>query len=122
MAVDQLLLFSWAQHMVAPNKTGFLLEGEGGEWILGTQRVLWPQEYILQLSVPLVRHTTPADRGHMTTRINLNMLPFCLIHFCSFPALEKAMATHSSALAWRIPGMGEHDGLPSMGLHRVRHD
>ena len=37
-------------------------------------------------------------------------------------ALEKEMATHSSVLAWRIPGMGEPDGLPSMGLHRVRHD
>ena len=32
------------------------------------------------------------------------------------------MATHSSVLAWRIPGMGEPGGLPSMGLHRVRHD
>ena len=32
-----------------------------------------------------------------------------------FPALEKAMATHSSVLAWRIPGMGEPGGLPSMG-------
>ena len=32
------------------------------------------------------------------------------------------MATHSSFLAWRIPGMGEPDGLPSMGSHRVRHD
>ena len=35
IGVDQLPLFSWAQHMVAPNITGFLLEGEGGEWILG---------------------------------------------------------------------------------------
>ena len=32
------------------------------------------------------------------------------------------MATHSSVLVWRIPGMGEPDGLPSMGLHRVGHD
>ena len=32
------------------------------------------------------------------------------------------MATHSSVLAWRIPGTGEPDGLPSLGLHRVRHD
>ena len=39
-----------------------------------------------------------------------------------FHALEKEMATHSSVLAWRIPGMGEPDGLPSMGSHRVRHD
>ena len=39
-----------------------------------------------------------------------------------FHALEKEMATHSSVLAWRIPGMAEPGGLPSMGLHRVRHD
>ena len=36
--------------------------------------------------------------------------------------LEKEMATYSSVLAWRIPGMGEPGGLPSMGSHRVRHD
>ena len=39
-----------------------------------------------------------------------------------FHALEKEMATHSSDLAWRIPGKGEPGGLPSMGLHRVGHD
>ena len=39
-----------------------------------------------------------------------------------FPALEKQIATHSSVLAWRIPGMGEPGGLPSMGSHRVGHD
>ena len=39
-----------------------------------------------------------------------------------FPALEKEMATRSSVLAWRLPGTGEPGGLPSMGLHRVRHD
>ena len=37
-------------------------------------------------------------------------------------ALEKEMATHSSVLAWRIPGTGEPGGLLSMGLHRVGHD
>ena len=36
--------------------------------------------------------------------------------------LEKEMATHSSVLAWRIPGTEEPDGLPSMGSHRVGHD
>ena len=36
-----------------------------------------------------------------------------------FHTLEKEMATHSSVLAWRIPGMGEPGGLPSMGSHRV---
>ena len=39
-----------------------------------------------------------------------------------FHALEKEMATHSSVLAWRIPGMGEPGGLPSLGSRRVGHD
>ena len=39
-----------------------------------------------------------------------------------FHALEEEMATHSSALAWRIPGTAGPGGLPSMGLHRVGHD
>ena len=39
-----------------------------------------------------------------------------------FHALDKEMATHSSVLAWRIPGMGEPGGLLSMGSHRVGHD
>ena len=39
-----------------------------------------------------------------------------------FHELEKEMATHSSVLAWRIPGTGEPGGLQSMGLHRVGHD
>ena len=43
------------------------------------------------------------------------------LHF-HFHALEKEMATHSSVLAWRIPGTAEPGGLPSMGLHRVGHD
>ena len=40
----------------------------------------------------------------------------------NFPALEKEMATHSSVHAWRIPGMEEPGGLPSLGSHRVGHD
>ena len=39
-----------------------------------------------------------------------------------FHALEKEMATHSSVLAWRIPGTGETGGLLSLGSHRVGHD
>ena len=39
-----------------------------------------------------------------------------------FHALEKEMATHTSVLAWRIPGTGEPDGLQSMGSHRIGHD
>ena len=43
------------------------------------------------------------------------------LHF-HFYALEKGMATHSSVLAWRIPGTGESGGLPSIWSHRVGHD
>ena len=43
------------------------------------------------------------------------------LHF-HFHTLEKEMATHSNVLAWRIPGMAEPGGLPSMGSHRVGHD
>ena len=42
-------------------------------------------------------------------------------HF-SLPWIGEGMATHSTVLAWRIPGMGEPGGLPSMGSHRVGHD
>jgi len=42
--------------------------------------------------------------------------------FFHFHALEKEMATRSSVLAWRVPGMVETGGLPSMGSHRVGHD
>ena len=45
------------------------------------------------------------------------------LHFHSlFHVLEKEMATHSSVLAWSIPGMGEPGGLLSLGSHRVGHD
>ena len=50
------------------------------------------------------------------TRLSDFTFPF------NFHALEKEMATHSSVLAWRIPGTGEPGGLPSMGPHRVGHD
>ena len=54
--------------------------------------------------------------GVARSRIRLSDFTF------HFHALEKEMATHSSVLAWRIPGTGESDGLPSMGSHRVGHD
>ena len=52
-------------------------------------------------------------------REELDTTSLSLFHF---HALEKEMATHSSVLAWRIPGMAEPGGLPSMGSHRVGHD
>ena len=68
----------------------------------------------------------PMDRGawwaalHGVAKSRTRLSDFTFtVHF---HALEKEMATHSSVLAWRIPGTGEPGGLPSMGSHRVRHD
>ena len=59
-----------------------------------------------------------AVRGVARSRIRLSNFTL----FFHFHAVEKEMATHSSVLAWRIPGMVEPGGLPSMGSHRVGHD
>ena len=59
-----------------------------------------------------------AVHGVAKSRIRLSDFTFTF----HFHALEKEMATHSSILAWRIPGTGEPGGLPSMGSHRVGHD
>ena len=59
-----------------------------------------------------------AVHGVAKSRTQLSDFTF-IFHF---HALEKETATHSSVLAWRIPGTGEPGGLPSMGSHRVGHD
>ena len=59
-----------------------------------------------------------AGHGATEGRIQLTVFTFTFhLH-----TLEKEMATHSSVLAWRIPGTGEPGGLPSVGSHRVGHD
>ena len=64
--------------------------------------------------------------GQFLKFIGSNNLKICLLSGFTFTfhfhALEKEMATHSSVLAWRIPGVAEPGGLPSMVLHRVGHD
>ena len=59
-----------------------------------------------------------AVHGVATSRTRLSGFTFTF----HFHALEEEMATRSRILAWRIPGMGELGGLPSMGSHRVGHD
>ena len=56
---------------------------------------------------------TPHHTGHFS---------FSLSSTCSVICRGPEMATHSSVLAWRIPGMGEPGGLPSVGSHRAGHD
>jgi len=72
---------------------------------------LWPSWISRYLSLGAVR-------GVAKSRIRLSDFTFTF----HFHALDKEMATHSSFLAWRIPGTGEPSGLPSMGSHRVGHD
>ena len=59
-----------------------------------------------------------AVHGVVEGRTRLSDFPFAF----HFHALEKEMATHSSVLAWRIPGTAEPGELSSMGSHRVGHD
>ena len=69
-------------------------------WILVICKELWPITYQVNFRPALVR-----------------------LHFhLSLSCIGEGMATHSSVLAWRIPGTGEPAGLPSMGLHRVGHN
>ena len=76
----------------------------------------------LQYSCP----ENPMDGGawwaavHGVTKSQTRLSNFTLTFH--FHILEKEMATHSSILAWRIPGMEEPSGLLSVGLHRVRHN
>ena len=69
---------------------------------------------------------TPMDRGawwaavYGIAKSRTGLSDFTLTFH--FHVLEKEVATHSSVLAWRIPGTGEPDGLPSMGSHRVGHN
>ena len=66
----------------------------------------------------ILNHYFSAIHGIATSRTRLSDFTFTF----HFHALEEEMATHSSVLAWRIPGTEETGGLPSIGSHRVGHD
>ena len=84
------------------------------------------KEMATHSSVAIVVQENPMDRGawwatvHGVTKSQTLLSGFTFTFH--FHALEKEMATHSSVLAWRIPGTAEPGALPSMGLRRVRHD
>ena len=59
---------------------------------------------------------------HGVARVGHDWVTSLSLFTFHFHALEKEMATHSSVLAWRIPGTGKPGGLPSLGSHRVGHD
>ena len=73
-------------------------------------------------SVSLLLSRIQGYHYHLS-KFHIYALVYCIGTFTfHFHALEKEMATHSSVLAWRIPGTGEPGGLPSMGSHSVGHD
>ena len=91
---------------------------EGSLWLYNRFSLLSPLQYSCL--------ENPMDRGawwatvHGVTKSRTQLSDFTFTFH--FHALEKDMATHSSVLAWRIPGTGEPGGLPSMGSHRIGHD
>ena len=84
-----------------------------------SQRRQWHPTPVLLLENPMAGGAWWAA-VHGVTRSQTRQSNFTFTFH--FHALEEEMATHSSILDWRIPGMGEPGGLPSKGSHRVRHD
>ena len=81
-----------------------------------------PNKVIAFLPLVLHKYLFPASsNGALLTTYGL-ALPYYKFNMSQFYLTEKAMAPHSSTLAWRIPGTEEPGGLPSMGSHRVGHD
>ena len=123
--LEQVLITLFCERM---NKwTLANIRAEGQVWPLGCSLLIPIWDYPSNGS-PLQYSCleNPMDRGAWWAAVHgVAKSRTRLSHFTftfHFHALEKEMATHSSVLAWRIPGTGEPGGLQSMGSHRVGHD
>ena len=125
-AIRSLMLKEFSLELTGTSVMGALAENGTSETDEGY--LFWRSEDILKLQSFETAEFSCWDEGKgsrwvlMAYKVS-NQPCFKVSSFIfHFHALEKAMATHSSVLAWRIPGMGEPGGLPSMGSHRVGHD
>ena len=106
-----------------PREFGLLIFAYVLPWNIGLYAILWRRQWQpTPVFLPGKSHGRKSLMGcspwgpKSLTRLSDFTFTF------HYHALEKEMATHSSVLAWRIPGTGEPGGLPSMGSNRVRHD
>ena len=88
-------------------------------WEIDGETVETVSDFIFRGSIRGSKITADGDCNHEIKR-SLLLVRKVMTNLDSI--LEKEMATHSSVLAWRIPGMGEAGELLSMGSHRVKHD
>ena len=102
----------------------YIIELRAIEQLVNIERVFWHDKVKAIFKVSCLEN--PMDGGawqavvHGVAKSLTRLSDFAFTFH--FHALEKEMATHSSVLAWRIPGTGEPGGLPSVGSHRVGHD
>ena len=110
-------LFSWAPKSLWMVNTAMKLK----EACYLGEKIMTNLDSILKKQKHYVADKDPFSQNYGFSAKNQTRLSDFIFTFHSH-ALEKEMATHSSILAWRIPGTGEPGGLSSMGSHGVGHD
>ena len=114
-----LFILNWPLPLLCSLYTWFMLSLQS-LWIIVTTLCLCPPSYLKHVKFFVLSTLS----GVVVLPNSFSVLILMVSNICVNAAmkLDKEMATHSSVLAWRIPGTVEPGGLPSMGSYRVRHD